>query len=79
VSADGEREGGGAARAPGQSQSLATLDAEGIVFLGPGAFEIARYRVDPPGPGEVRVRMAASGICHSDLHVLDGHWARPAP
>ena len=79
MSADGEREGGGAARAPGQSQSLATLDAEGIVFLGPGAFEIARYRVDPPGPGEVRVRMAASGICHSDLHVLDGHWARPAP
>jgi S-(hydroxymethyl)glutathione dehydrogenase/alcohol dehydrogenase len=79
VSADGEREGGGAARAPGQSQSPATLDAEGIVFLGPGAFEIARYRVDPPGPGEVRVRMAASGICHSDLHVLDGHWARPAP
>jgi S-(hydroxymethyl)glutathione dehydrogenase/alcohol dehydrogenase len=79
VSADGGREGGGAARAPGQSQSPATLDAEGIVFLGPGAFEIARYRVDPPGPGEVRVRMAASGICHSDLHVLDGHWARPAP
>ena len=79
MSADGEREGGGAARAPGQSQSPATLDAEGIVFLGPGAFEIARYRVDPPGPGEVRVRMAASGICHSDLHVLDGHWARPAP
>jgi S-(hydroxymethyl)glutathione dehydrogenase/alcohol dehydrogenase len=79
VSAGGEREGGGAARALGQSQSPATLDAEGIVFLGPGAFEIARYRVDPPGPGEVRVRMAASGVCHSDLHVLDGHWARPAP
>ncbi len=55
------------------------LDADGIVFLGPGAFEITRYRVDPPGPGEVRVRMAASGVCHSDLHVLDGHWARPAP
>ena len=55
------------------------IDAEGMVFLGPGAFEIAPYRVDPPGPGEVRVRMAASGICHSDLHVLDGHWTRPAP
>jgi S-(hydroxymethyl)glutathione dehydrogenase/alcohol dehydrogenase len=23
--------------------------------------------------------MAASGICHSDLHVLDGDWTRPAP
>ena len=55
------------------------LDAEGVVFLAPGAMEIAPYRVDPPGRGEVRVRMAASGVCHSDLHVLDGHWARPAP
>jgi S-(hydroxymethyl)glutathione dehydrogenase/alcohol dehydrogenase len=55
------------------------LDAQGVVFLGPGAMEIAPYRVDPPGPGEVRVRMAASGVCHSDLHVLDGDWTRPAP
>ena len=55
------------------------LDAEGVVFLGPGTMEIAPYRVDPPGPGEVRIRMAASGVCHSDLHVLDGDWTRPAP
>ncbi len=57
----------------------APLDAEGAVFVGPGRLEIGPYRVDPPGPGEVRVRMAASGVCHSDLHVLDGDWARPAP
>ena len=55
------------------------LDAEGVVFLGPGTMEIAPFRVDPPGPGEVRIRMAASGVCHSDLHVLDGDWTRPAP
>ena len=55
------------------------LDAEGVVFLGPGTMEIAPYRVDPPGAGEVRIRMAASGVCHSDLHVLDGDWTRPAP
>ena len=28
--------------------------------------------VRDPGPGEVRVRVLASGICHSDLNVLDG-------
>ena len=28
--------------------------------------------VDPPGPGEVLVRVAASGICGSDLHILHG-------
>jgi S-(hydroxymethyl)glutathione dehydrogenase/alcohol dehydrogenase len=32
-----------------------------------------------PGPGEVRVRMLASGVCHSDLHVRDGEWERPGP
>ena len=32
-----------------------------------------------PGPDEVRVRMLASGVCHSDLHVRDGEWVRPGP
>ena len=29
--------------------------------------------LDPPGPGEVLVRVAAAGVCHSDLHLADGH------
>ena len=32
-----------------------------------------------PRVGEVRVRMQASGVCHSDLHVRDGDWPRPTP
>ena len=32
-----------------------------------------------PRAGEVRVRVLASGVCHSDLHVRDGEWDRPAP
>ena len=28
--------------------------------------------LDPPGPGEVRVRIAAAGVCHSDVHLADG-------
>lgn len=32
-----------------------------------------------PRAGEVRVRMRASGVCHSDLHVRDGDWDRPTP
>ncbi|MEI7744663.1 MAG: zinc-binding dehydrogenase [Chloroflexota bacterium] len=32
-----------------------------------------------PGPGEILVRMTAAGVCHSDLHVRDGHWERPGP
>ncbi len=32
-----------------------------------------------PRAGEVRVRVLASGVCHSDLHVRDGEWLRPTP
>ncbi len=35
--------------------------------------------LDPPRAGEVRVRIQASGVCHSDLHVRDGEWPRPGP
>lgn len=32
-----------------------------------------------PGPGEVLVEIAASGLCHSDLSVLDGSRPRKLP
>jgi S-(hydroxymethyl)mycothiol dehydrogenase len=31
--------------------------------------EVIDILVDDPGPGEVLVRLAASGVCHTDLHV----------
>lgn len=40
---------------------------------------IEDVHVDDPGPGEVLVRTAATGICHSDLHVLDGNLPVPPP
>ena len=33
----------------------------------------------PPGPGEVLVKMAAAGLCHSDLSVINGDRPRPTP
>ncbi|MEJ7669202.1 MAG: zinc-dependent alcohol dehydrogenase family protein [Casimicrobiaceae bacterium] len=35
--------------------------------------------LDPPGPGEVLVRIAAAGLCHSDLSVINGDRPRPTP
>lgn len=33
---------------------------------------------DPqPGPGEIRVRVAACGVCRTDLHVVDGELPQP--
>jgi propanol-preferring alcohol dehydrogenase len=32
---------------------------------------------DPkPGPGEIRVKILACGVCHTDLHVVDGELPR---
>jgi len=35
--------------------------------------------LDGPGPGEVRVRLAASGVCHSDLSLQNGTIPHPMP
>ena len=40
---------------------------------------IDEMAVPEPGPGEVVVRLAATGVCHTDLHVVRGDWAvKPA-
>ncbi|NKY33743.1 NAD(P)-dependent alcohol dehydrogenase [Nocardia speluncae] len=36
----------------------------------PGRLEIRDVPIPEPGPGELLIRVGASGICHSDLHVL---------
>ncbi|MCY3579774.1 MAG: Zn-dependent alcohol dehydrogenase [bacterium] len=42
--------------------------------------EMLELDVDDPGQGEVRVRMVASGVCHSCLHAADGsHPKVPKP
>jgi S-(hydroxymethyl)glutathione dehydrogenase / alcohol dehydrogenase len=35
---------------------------------------VADVELDEPKDGEVRVRMVASGVCHSCLHAADGSW-----
>ncbi len=51
-----------------------------VVLERPGlATRVDTLELAPPGPGEVRVRMAAAGVCHSDLHVRDGEWEREGP
>ena len=35
--------------------------------------------LDPPGEGEVLVRIRAAGLCHSDLSVVNGNRPRPVP
>ena len=41
--------------------------------------EVSDLELAEPRPGEVLVRMAAVGICGTDLHMIKGEWQRPAP
>jgi alcohol dehydrogenase len=40
---------------------------------------IEEIELAPPGPGEVLVKIAAAGLCHSDLSVINGDRPRPMP
>lgn len=39
-----------------------------------GAFELVERPLPEPGAGEVRLRVEACGICHSDALVKEGYW-----
>jgi alcohol dehydrogenase len=40
---------------------------------------IEEVELAPPGPGEIMVKIAAAGLCHSDLSVINGDRPRPMP
>lgn len=41
--------------------------------------ELRELELAPPGPGEMAIAIRASGLCHSDLSVIDGSRPRPLP
>ena len=51
-----------------------------VVFSGVDQpIEILDVDLASPGPKEVRVKIVAAGVCHSDLHVRRGEWVLPTP
>ena len=51
-----------------------------MVFKGAGSDVAGEQRPAPrPGPGEVRLRVTACGVCRTDLHVIDGDLAMRRP
>ncbi|MFF8728037.1 Zn-dependent alcohol dehydrogenase [Streptomyces sp. NPDC015171] len=51
----------------------------GVVFDGERVRVVGDLAVREPGPGEVLVAIAAAGLCHSDLSVVDGTIPFPVP
>jgi D-arabinose 1-dehydrogenase-like Zn-dependent alcohol dehydrogenase len=39
-----------------------------------GAFQLVQREFPDPGPGQVRVRVQACGVCHSDSLTKEGLW-----
>lgn len=55
---------------------MTTIEFQAAVFRAPNTpltVETVPIPATPP-PGEVLVRLKASGLCHSDLHVIVGEW-----
>ncbi len=45
----------------------------------PGELEIEDVAVDKPGPREVLIHTAVAGLCHSDLHFIEGKYPAMCP
>lgn len=59
----------------------AVLERGGIEkdFQAAKALTVREVDLAAPGPGEVLIRLAAAGVCHSDLSVINGTRPRPVP
>ncbi|CAN5732522.1 Zn-dependent alcohol dehydrogenase [soil metagenome] len=50
-----------------------------VQFEVPGKLEIVEVEIDNPASNEVLIRVVASGLCHSDLHFLEGKYQPDLP
>lgn len=59
----------------------AVLDKMGVAapYAQSRPLAIRTLELAPPGPDEVLIKVAAAGLCHSDLSVINGHRPRPMP
>src|SRR5262245_16720268 len=56
-----------------RSKPMATMRVVQVPKAG-GDFEIVEREVPRPGPGQVRIRVLACGVCHSDVLTKEGGW-----
>ncbi|HEX4218756.1 MAG TPA: NDMA-dependent alcohol dehydrogenase, partial [Acidimicrobiales bacterium] len=54
------------------------LTRAAVLFRAPGSWETAELEVEPPRQGELLIKMAAAGLCHSDDHMTTGDLPVPA-
>ncbi len=50
-----------------------------VVYDAPGSFTVREVVTPDPGPGEVRIRVTAAGMCGTDLHLHEGQFLATFP
>jgi len=59
--------------------TVSTMKAALVTALGHD-LSVEEVPMPEPGPGEVLVKLIASGVCHTDLHAAEGDWpVKPSP
>ena len=49
-----------------------------VLFDAPGLpLRLAEIAIPQPGPGQVLIKVLACGVCHTDLHIVDGEISEP--
>ncbi len=50
-----------------------------VLHAAGGPLELTGVELAEPGPGQVLVRVRATGVCASDLHIVEGRLPKPLP
>lgn len=53
---------------------MTTLPMQALVYSPQDGLEVREVSIRAPRGQEIRVKVRASGVCHSDLHMIDGDW-----
>src|SRR5580692_12704931 len=59
--------------APDEEAAMAKMQAVQIARVG-GPLELVERELPEPEQGEVRIRIEACGVCHSDSLTVEGQW-----
>jgi alcohol dehydrogenase, propanol-preferring len=54
------------------------LTVQAPLAMNPSPLALVEMPLPDPGPGQVRLRVATCGICHTDLHIVEGELKAPA-
>jgi alcohol dehydrogenase, propanol-preferring len=58
---------------------MAKMMRAGVVHAFGSPLRIEEVPIPAPGPGEVLIKVIATGVCHTDLHAANGDWPGRPP